>query len=116
MGLRAPDHITLAVQDPDAAIDFFALLGFDKTHVALIAGGEPAAYMGLPDMTADHITLALRDADPPFEIQLLHFHDPDGQTPDEGPSHHRRIGFNHLAFQVDDVPATAERLAAAGVQ
>src|SRR6188474_2145778 len=73
-----PDHITIAVADAGPAIEFFALLGFRKDHVATIDGGVPARYMGMPDMKAQHITLVLEGADPHFEIQLLEFEQPRG--------------------------------------
>src|SRR4051812_5959144 len=71
--LRNPDHVTVAVADADAAIRFFALLGFRTQHVAMIDGGQPAQYMGMPDMKAEHITLELEGSVPHFEIQLLVF-------------------------------------------
>src|SRR4030095_16282514 len=42
-----PDHVTIAVADAGPAIEFFALLGFRKDHVATIDGGLPAQYMGM---------------------------------------------------------------------
>ena len=71
--LRNPDHVTIAVADAATAIEFFELLGFRKQHVAMIDGGVPARYMGMPDMKAEHITLALEGSEPHFEIQLLEF-------------------------------------------
>ncbi len=112
---RNPDHITIAVTDADAAIEFFELVGFRKGHVAMIDGGPPAQYMGMPDMKADHITLELEGSDPRFEIQLLHF-DPTAMDPDEPrPTNLRRRGFNHLALRVDDIRAATEHLEAHGV-
>jgi len=73
-----PDHVTIAVADAGPAIEFFALLGFRKGHVATIDGGVPARYMGMPGMKAQHITLVLEGANPPFEIQLLEFDPPPG--------------------------------------
>ena len=112
-----PDHVTIAVRDPEAAIELFGLLGFARDHVATIDGGEPAAYMGMPTMHAEHITLVLEGADPRFEIQLLHFL---GDLPPEAedapePSNVTVIGLNHLALRVDDLAATRAVLAAHGV-
>jgi hypothetical protein len=76
-----PDHVTIAVADAGPAIEFFALLGFRKEHVATIDGGLPARYMGMPGMKALHITLALEGADPRFEIQLLEFDPTPGTDP-----------------------------------
>lgn len=111
-----PDHITIAVADGEAAIRFFELLGFREGHVATIDGGEPATYMGMPDMKAEHITLALEGAEPRFEIQLLVF-DPTPPPDDTGelPTNKRRRGYNHLALRVDDIAAAAAHLESNGV-
>lgn len=113
--IRNPDHVTLAVADADAAIAFFALLDFRVSHVARIDGGEPARYMGMDAMRADHITLALDGSDPHFEIQLLHFDEPAPGEPRGEPTNHRVLGFNHLALRVDDLAAATARLEANGV-
>ena len=44
--LRNPDHVTVAVADAASAIEFFALLGFRKQHVAMIDGGRAGAVHG----------------------------------------------------------------------
>ena len=110
-----PDHITIAVADPTRAIAFFALIGFKEQHVLTIDGGAPARYMGMPDMKAEHITLALEGAEPPFEIQLLAFDPVPGSDPGAHPTNLRRRGFNHLAFRVDDIEAASAHLLANGV-
>src|SRR3954470_6184869 len=97
---RNPDHITIAVADAAAAVRFFELLGFHEGHVATIDGGEPATYMGMPDMKAQHITLALEGAEPRFEIQLLAFAPTPGEAPGARPTNLRRRGYNHLALRV----------------
>ncbi len=112
---RNPDHVTIAVADAESATRFFELLGFRRQHVAMINGGVPAAYMGMPDMKAEHITLELEGSAPHFEIQLLEF-DPSGaDDPGDHPTSLRRRGFNHLAFRVDDIEAAAAHLTANGV-
>ena len=77
-----PDQVTIAVADAGGAIEFFALLGFRKDHVATIDGGVPARYMGMPGMKAQHITLVLEGSDPHFEIQLLEFDPPHAERRD----------------------------------
>ena len=114
--LRNPDHVTIAVANAATAIEFFEVLGFRKQHVVMIDGGSPARYMGMPDMKAQHITLALEGADPHFEIQLLEF---DPRPPDdlgEHPTNLRRRGYNHLAFCVDDIDAATSHLVTNGVK
>jgi catechol 2,3-dioxygenase-like lactoylglutathione lyase family enzyme len=113
--LRNPDHVTIAVADAAAAIEFFELLGFRKQHVATIDGGLPARYMGMPDMKAQHITLALEGSEPRFEIQLLEFDPRPADDPGQHPTNLRRRGYNHLAFRVDDIEAVTTHLVANGV-
>ena len=110
-----PDHVTIAVADAEPAIAFFGLLGFVKEHVLTIDGGAPAAYMGMPAMKAQHITLALEGANPRFEIQLLEFAPTPGADPGLHPTNLRERGFNHLAFRVDDIEAASAHLVANGV-
>jgi catechol 2,3-dioxygenase-like lactoylglutathione lyase family enzyme len=114
--VRNPDHVTIAVADASRAIPFFELLGFHVSHVLAIDGGEPARYMGMPDMRAQHITMELADSDPHFEIQLLEFDPTPPADPGEQPSNHRRRGYNHLAFRVDDIAAVTEHLTSNGVK
>jgi catechol 2,3-dioxygenase-like lactoylglutathione lyase family enzyme len=113
--VRNPDHVTVAVTDADSATEFFGLLGFHTTHVAYIDGGEPAHYMGMPGMKAQHITLTLEGSDPHFEIQLLAFDPEPPDDPGEHPTNKRRRGYNHLAFRVDDIAEVTEHLTAHGV-
>ena len=114
--VRNPDHITIAVANAAAAIEFFELLGFRKQHVAMIDGGPPARYMGMPDMKAQHITLALEGAEPRFEIQLLEFDPRPPEDPGEHPTNLRRRGYNHLGFRVDNIAAVTSHLVANGVK
>ena len=113
--VRNPDHVTIAVANAATAIHFFELLGFRKQHVAMIDGGPPARYMGMPDMKAQHITLALDGAEPPFEIQLLQFDPSPLDDPGEHPTNLRRRRYNHIAFRVDDIAAATRHLVANGV-
>jgi catechol 2,3-dioxygenase-like lactoylglutathione lyase family enzyme len=108
--------VTVAVADAATAIEFFALLGFRKEHVATIDGGVPAQYMGMPDMKAQHITLALEGSEPRFEIQLLEFEPTPADDPGQQPTNLRQRGYNHLAFRVDDIEAATTHLQANGVQ
>jgi catechol 2,3-dioxygenase-like lactoylglutathione lyase family enzyme len=113
---RNPDHVTVAVTDPEAAIEFFGWLGFSRGHVATIDGGAPAVYMGMPDMKAQHITLVLDGSEPRFEIQLLVFDPTPDADPGALPTNHRRRGYNHLALRVHDIAAATAHLEAHGVR
>lgn len=109
------DHVTVVVRDLATARRFFALLGFVEERAVVIAGEPFAAYMGLDDIEADHVTLALAGASPRVEVQLLQYRRPalhDGGDPADL----ARPGFNHVCFTVDDLDAEVARLQANGVR
>jgi catechol 2,3-dioxygenase-like lactoylglutathione lyase family enzyme len=109
------DHVTLAVEDLDGAVGFFALLDFVETMRVVVRGPAMSAYMGIADWEADHVTLELRGVPTHQEIQLLRFHRP-APRPDPQEADLARLGFNHLCFAVDDLDATLDHLRAAGVR
>jgi catechol 2,3-dioxygenase-like lactoylglutathione lyase family enzyme len=113
--LTRPDHVTIAVIDLAAAISFFEILGFEVTIRAEISGPAMEAYMGVPGLVADHVTLNLVGSEAHFEIQLLHYHAPPVAS---DPNIHNlaRPGFNHLCFAVDDIEATIAQVTAKGVK
>ena len=114
---RNPDHVTIAVRDVEAAVELLGHFGFRRDHDATIDGGAPAAYMGMPTMRADHVTLVLIGAEPRFEVQLLHFTDDGGVDPaGASPSHLTRRGMNHLALRVDDLAEASAYLKSMGVR
>jgi catechol 2,3-dioxygenase-like lactoylglutathione lyase family enzyme len=113
--LTRPDHCTIAVTDLAAGIAFFETLGFEVTIRAVISGPIMEAYMGVPGLEADHVTLNLVGSEAHFEIQLLHYRHP---TVVSDPNIHNlaRPGFNHLCFAVDDIEATIATVTAKGVK
>jgi catechol 2,3-dioxygenase-like lactoylglutathione lyase family enzyme len=113
--VRHFEHVTIAVHDLDAAKRFFALLGFEEEISTVIVGATMSAYMGVPGIEAEHVTLVLKGATPRLEVQLLKYRRP--AVPDDpGLARLDRLGFNHVCFAVDDLPAEVARLEAAGVR
>ena len=114
MGSNATfDHVTLAVFDLDEAIQFFGVLGFEVIKNVSISGATMDAYMGIPGMEADHVTLAVPGAEPHQEVQLLHFRKPT-QLVDRSSGELAGTGFNHVCFRVEDLDATVAKFEAAG--
>jgi catechol 2,3-dioxygenase-like lactoylglutathione lyase family enzyme len=109
------DHVTMCVKDLDAAKRFFGLLGFEEDKAVVIAGEPFARYMGLDDIEADHVTLAIPGLSPRFEVQLLRYRRPAAR---EDPNIARldKLGFNHVCFAVDDAAAMVADLEAHGVE
>ena len=109
------DHVTVVVVDVDEAVAFFALLGFELDRSVVISGPAMEAYMGVPGIEADHITLVIPGSEPRQEVQLLHYRAPDVSV-DAGSGFLARTGFNHVCFRVDDLDAAVAHLTAAGVE
>ena len=107
------DHFTVVVRDIEAAKSFFALLGFEEIQSSVISGKAMEDYMGIKDIEADHITLAIEN--PHAEVQLLHYRHPNAIV-DADSAHLNKLGFNHICFAVDDIEAEVRRLTAAGVR
>ena len=85
----------LRVSDPDATIRFFKLLGLEeRRRMNNDAGRFTLIFLGVP-------------GDDGGEVELTYNWDP--QTYDGGRN------FGHLAYQVDDIYATCQRLMDNGV-
>src|SRR5262249_4060610 len=111
--LKHFDHLTIVVRDIDRARTFFALLGF-KEAISVVISGEPfASYMGVTDITADHVTLAMENVKPRTEIQLLHYQNPS-PLPDPHIRDLNKLGMNHICFAVDDIEAEVAKLKSNG--
>ena len=108
------DHMTVVVEDLNAARRFFGLLGFDERVAVVVSGNEMAGYMGIPGWEADHVTLELSGAPVHQEVQLLRFHRPTAAA-DRGAGTLTRLGFNHVCFRVSDLDGMLGHLAAHGV-
>ena len=109
------DHLTIVVRDVGKAKAFFALLGFLEQQSAVISGEQFSRYMGIPCIEAEHITLALANAAPRVEVQLLHYRHPESIR-DADIARLEKLGFNHVCFAVEDIEAEVRRLSAHGVQ
>jgi catechol 2,3-dioxygenase-like lactoylglutathione lyase family enzyme len=109
------DHVTIVVRDVEAAKQFFALLGFEEDKSVVISGPQFAAYMGVDGIEAEHVTLALANASPRTEVQLLKYRHPNPIV-DPAITNLTKLGFNHVCFAVDDLDAEVAKLKANGVQ
>ena len=87
-------HSMLRVSDPDATVAFFQLLGLEERRRRDIPAGKfTLIFLGIPGDEA--------------EVELTHNWGEQGYASGRN--------FGHLAFLVDDIYATCQRLADAGV-
>jgi lactoylglutathione lyase len=88
-------HTMIRVTDPEATVRFFTLLGLEeRRRMTNEAGRFTLIFLGVP-------------GDEGGEVELTHNWDPEDY--DGGRN------FGHLAYEVDDVYATCQRLMDAGV-
>ena len=88
-------HAMLRVSDPDATIRFFNLIGLEeRRRMDIEAGRFTLIFLGVP-------------GDEGGEVELTHNWEESGYGGDRN--------FGHLAFQVDDIYATCQRLMDNGV-
>ena len=87
-------HTMLRVSDPGATVAFFQLLGLEERRRREVPQGRyTLIFLGVPGDDA--------------EVELTHNWDENGYSGGRN--------FGHLAFEVDDIYATCERLTSAGV-
>ncbi|HUK10220.1 MAG TPA: VOC family protein [Stellaceae bacterium] len=109
------DHVTIVVRDVEKAKQFFALLGFVEQQSVVISGDQFSRYMGVAGIEAEHVTLALANANPHIEVQLLRYRHPEPiRDPDIAKLN--KLGFNHICFAVDDIESEVRKLKASGVE
>lgn len=107
------DHLTIVVDDLADAKRFFGLLGFREAMSVVISGPTMVAYLGVPDIVADHVTLVAEGVAPRTEVQLLHYRQPAAIADPHIRDLHR-IGLNHVCFAVDDIHAVVATMKANG--
>ena len=105
------DHIGITVADLDAATTFFVGLGLEVDGRMSIEGEFVDTVTGIPDSRTEMV--GLRAPGGGTWIELSSFvrpaHEPGSPT-----AMANELGLRSVAFEVDDLQATVERLAADG--
>lgn len=95
-------HTMIRISDPDATIDFFKLIGLQETRRMESEQGRFTLIFMAPPGQEDVAEVELTYNWPPE----------DGSAPEE---YSGGRNFGHLAFRVEDIYATCQRLMDAGV-
>jgi catechol 2,3-dioxygenase-like lactoylglutathione lyase family enzyme len=115
--VRSIFHVGFVVRDLDASLRFYCEgLGLVLRHRQLQHNAYTRSLVGYPDAALEIAQLRLSDVDPPPSghiLELICY-----ERPESGPVDLERstIGAGHLAFVVDDITETSERLKALGAQ
>jgi len=111
MAIQRMDHVSVVVDDLQAAIAFFTALGLEPQGEGTVEGDWVDRVVGLEGIRAQIAMIGTPDGH--SRLELVKFDAPAG--PDVDPRVPPNVpGLRHLAFLVDDVDATLARLHAHG--
>jgi catechol 2,3-dioxygenase-like lactoylglutathione lyase family enzyme len=110
--VRRFDHVGITVADLDAATTFFVGLGLEVEGTRMFVEGEfLSTVIGIPDSRCE--VVMLRPSDGGTRLELSRFVRPDHE-PGSPTAMANELGLRNVAFEVDDLQATVDRLAADG--
>jgi catechol 2,3-dioxygenase-like lactoylglutathione lyase family enzyme len=105
------DHVGVTVTDLEAAIAFFVGLGLEVEGRAFVEGDFIDTVTGIPDARTE--IAMLRPLDGGTRLELSSFVRPD-HAPGSPSAMANEPGLRSVAFEIDDIEAAVERLAADG--
>jgi catechol 2,3-dioxygenase-like lactoylglutathione lyase family enzyme len=105
------DHVGITVADLDSVADFFVGLGFEVEGRMFVEGEFLDTVCGIPDSRTEIVML--KPPDGGTRLELGRFVRPDHE-PGSPNAMANELGLRNIAFEVDDLPAVVDRLAAQG--
>ena len=109
--LRAFDHVGITVADLDAATAFFVGLGLEVEGRTFVEGEFIDTVCGIPDARTEIVMLRPPGGGTALELSsfVRPHHDPGSPT-----AMANELGLRSVAFEIDDLRAAVDRLAADG--
>jgi catechol 2,3-dioxygenase-like lactoylglutathione lyase family enzyme len=109
--IRAFDHVGITVADLDTAAAFFVGLGLEVEGRTFVEGEFIDTVCGIPDSRTEIVML--RPPGGGTAVELSSFVRPD-HDPGSPNAMANELGLRSIAFEVDDLRASVDRLAADG--
>ena len=109
--IRRFDHVGITVGDLDAATAFFVGLGLEVEGRMFMEGDFVDTVIGIPNSRSEIVTL--RPPDGGTRLELSSFIRPDHE-PGSRNAMSNELGLRNVCFEVDDLQAVVDRLAADG--
>jgi len=113
MTLKKINHVNIVVSNLDETKAFFLLLGFEIGDESGLSGEWISSIVGLPDVKARYVTLALPDTETNLELIEYTF-PPSEQDPNMDKAN--QLGFRHIAFEVENIEDEVCRLKDKGIK
>jgi catechol 2,3-dioxygenase-like lactoylglutathione lyase family enzyme len=114
MTVQRMDHVSVVVDDLDAAIAFFVELGLELEGQAPIGGPEVDRLNRLDGVRVD--IAMMRTPDGAGRLELTRFHHPAAVRPEPVDALGNTLGLRSVMFAVDDLDATIDRLRTHGAE
>ena len=109
--IKSLDHVGITVDDLDAATAFFAGLGLEVEGRTFLEGEFVDTVIGIPDSRTEIVVL--RPPGGGAGVELASFVRPDHE-PGSPTAMATELGLRSICFQVDDLQAAVDGLAANG--
>jgi catechol 2,3-dioxygenase-like lactoylglutathione lyase family enzyme len=102
------DHISVVVDDLDAAVAFFVELGLERENEMTVEGAWVDRVNAIDGVRVDIVMM--RTLDGTGKLELTKFHSPPltSATPDNAPPN--TLGLRSIMFEVDNVDDAVARL------
>jgi catechol 2,3-dioxygenase-like lactoylglutathione lyase family enzyme len=109
--IRRFDHVGITVADLVTVTAFFAALGFEVEGTTFVEGEFLDTVIGLPNSRTEIVMLRLPEGG--TQLELSRFVRPNSE-PGSPAAMANELGLRNVAFEVDDLRAVIDRLAADG--
>ena len=109
--VRRFDHVGITVADLDKVTAFFVGLGFETEGRTVLEGEFLDTVIGIPNSRTEIVMLRPPDGGTGLELSSFIRPDHEPGSPDPMPN---ELGLRNVTFEVDDLQAILDRLAADG--
>lgn len=107
------NHINIVTRNLEKTEQFFNLFGYEKTRGRHIEGEWLDRVTGLEKASAEYCALSHRNS--PVTIELLSYHSPEMLQSDDD-TRANKIGYRHIALEVENLAEMKLRIEAEGYQ
>jgi catechol 2,3-dioxygenase-like lactoylglutathione lyase family enzyme len=114
MAIKRLDHISVVVEDLEAAIAFFTELGMSMVGKGMVEGPWVDRINGLEDIKADIVMMKTPDGH--GQLELTKFHNPKLVEIEPKIAPPNTIGLRSVMFTVEDLDDTVARMRAHGAE
>jgi catechol 2,3-dioxygenase-like lactoylglutathione lyase family enzyme len=114
MAIQRMHHVSVVVEDLEAAKAFFAGLGMELEGEAPVGGESVDRLNGLDGVRADIAMMRTPDGD--GRLELTKFHTPAVISPEPARALGNTLGLRSIMFAVDDIDTTVAGLRARGAE